>query len=104
MTDGHVVGLEVVVHGHFPVHIPVLEVKRRKRHHVLEPVSCEVLREATPDLRQGRGIATQAHEDETELYVHAHGAQPVVVAIKSGKALAHRIPSSVPSWRYDQPW
>ena len=92
MTDGHVVGLEVVVHGHFPVHIPLLVVERAERHHLLKAVRGEVLREATPNLLQRRRIAAEAHEDKTELHVHAHRAQAIVGALKSRKALAHRNP------------
>src|SRR5260370_34423187 len=90
MSDRYVIRLEVVVHGDLPVDIPMLDVQRAERLHRLEPVRREVLQKDSPNGLEGRGIAGEAHEYESELDRHARRLQAMLAAIPPWKRLPHR--------------
>ena len=90
MSDRHVVGLQVVVHRDLPVHVPGFGRDGRKRHHVLEAIGRELIRERAPHPGDRLWIAGQRDEDESERNVHFHRAQPVLGPVESREGIPCR--------------
>jgi hypothetical protein len=90
VSDRHVIGLEVIVHGDLPIDVPHVGADRRERHHVLETIGGQLLGERAPGFGDGRGIAREANENESECDIDPHRAQAVSRAVEAREALAHR--------------
>src|SRR5271165_1155371 len=93
MSNGHVVGLEVIVHRDLPIDGPDLFADGFQGHHFLEPIGRKLLGQLTPDLRHGRRVAAQTDENETKRNIGPHRPKTMLGSIQSGEAFAHRHPN-----------